>query len=170
MYRICKVHRDPLHFGKNGKNRFDAPRGEYGVLYAAETPEGAFVETCVRERPAGNLFVLAYFQERKLAELFSPEPLRLVDLTDAGLSLLEIDNRLTTGSYRIAQRWSRAFWSHLEGPDGILYCSRFNPSLHCIALFDRRGAGLSSGDRGSLADPRNLRFLGDMLNRYNLSL
>jgi hypothetical protein len=170
MYRICKAHRDPLHFGKNTKNRFDAPRGQYGTLYAAETPEGAFVETCIRDRSGETLFVLSYFQERKLTEISLLQPLRLVDLTGSGLSLLGTDNRLTTGGYRAAQRWSRAFWNHPDCPDGILYCSRFNPSLHCLALFDRAGLGLSPRDCGPLADPRNLSFLGEMLNRYRLSL
>lgn len=170
LYRICKVYRDPFHFGKSADYRFDDPRKEYGVLYAAETPEGAFLETCIRERPAGNLFVLSYFQERKLTEISLSNPLRLVDLTGTGLSLLGADNRLTTGSYRLAQSWSRALWSHSDCPDGILYRSRFNPSLRSIALFDRAGGGLSPTDFGALADPRNLAFLGEMLNRYRLSL
>lgn len=170
MYRICRVLHDPLFFGKNTRNRFDGPWREYGVLYAAETPEGAFIETCIRERLGGNLFVLSFFQERKLTRISLPGPLRLVDLTGRGLSLLGVDNRLTTGSYRTAQRWSRAFWIHPDRPDGILYCSRFNPSLHCVALFDRAGAGLSATDCGALADPRNVRFLGEMLDRYGLTL
>ena len=169
-YRICKVHRDPVHFGKSARYRFDAPRAEYGVMYVAATPEGAFVETCIRERPDGNLFSLSYFGERKLTEISFSSSLRLVDLTGPGLSLLGVDNRLTSGSYRMAQRWSRAFWSHPDRPDGILYCSRFNPALHSIALFDRAGTGLSTKDCGALADPMNLRFLGEMLDRYRLAL
>jgi len=139
-------------------------------MYVAETPEGAFVETCIRERPGGNLFSLSYFEERKLTEISFSCSLRLVDLTGPGLSLLGVDNRLTSGSYRRAQRWSRALWSHPDRPDGILYCSRFNPSLHSIALFDRAASGLSTKDYGALADPRNLKFLGEMLNRYSLAL
>jgi len=169
-YRICKVHRDPVYYGKNATYRFDAPGQEYGVMYVAETPEGAFVEACIRERPRGNLFSLSYFEERKLTEISFPSSLSLVDLTGPGLSLLGVDNRLTSGSYRVAQRWSRAFWSHPDHPDGILYCSRFNPSLRAIALFDRAGSGLPPRDCGPLADPRNLRFLGEMLDRYLLAL
>ena len=96
LYRICKVHRDPLHFGKEGKNRFDAPRGEYRVLYAAEAAEGAFVETCIRDqRPGGGRHLTpAFLEERKLTEIFFAGPLRLVDLTGPGLSLLDADSRL----------------------------------------------------------------------------
>lgn len=170
LYRICRVQHDPLYFGKNTRNRFDGPWGEYGVLYAAETPEGAFIETCIRDRPGGNLFVLSYFQERKLTRISASKPLRLVDLAGPGPSLLGVDNRLATGNYRTAQRWSRAFWMHPDCPDGILYCSRFNPSLHCMALFDRAGARLCTTDCGPLADSRNVRFLGEMLDRYGLTL
>jgi RES domain len=170
LYRICRSEHDPLYFGKNTRNRFDCPWGEYGVLYAAESPEGAFIETCIRDRPGGNLFVLSFFQERKLTRLSASSPLRLVDLAGPGLSILGVDNRLATGNYRTAQRWSRAFWLHPDCPDGILYCSRFNPSLHCVALFDRAGARLSPIDCGALADPRNVRFLGEMLDRYELTL
>jgi hypothetical protein len=162
------VHRDPLYYGKSADYRFDDPRKEYGVLYAADTPEGAFLEVCIRE--AGKYFDLSYFQERKLTEISLPEPARFVDLTGPGLSLLRVDNRLTSGSYRMAQRWSRAFWSHPDRPDGILYCSRFNPALRSIALFDRIGLALSPRDCGPLADPRNLMFLREMLNRYRLTL
>lgn len=169
-FRICKLYRDPLYFGKSADYRFDDPRQEYGVMYVGETPEGAFVETCIRERPKGNLFSLSYFEERKLTEISFSNLLRLVDLTGPGLSLLGVDNRLTSGSYRAGQRWSRAFWNHPDHPDGILYCSRFNPSLRSIALFDRAGSGLSTRDCGPLADSRNLKFLGEMLNRYDLAL
>lgn len=171
LYRVCKVHRDPLYYGKDADNRFDDPRQEYGVMYTADTPEGAFLEVCVRERPTGNLVVLSYFEKRKLTEVSLSSPLRLVDVTGPGLSLLGLDNRLTTtGSYRVAQRWSRALWNHADCPDGILYCSRFNPSLRSIALFDRAGTGLSPRDCGPLADPRNLKFLTEMLDRYGLTL
>jgi len=35
----------PLYFGRTGRNRFDDPKGRYGVLYAARDPFGAFIET-----------------------------------------------------------------------------------------------------------------------------
>src|SRR3954447_25097959 len=47
--RIHRTGFGPLHFGLSGDNRFDDPRHEYGVFYAARSLEGAFAETCLRE-------------------------------------------------------------------------------------------------------------------------
>ncbi len=171
VYRICKARHAPGYFGKDGRNRWDAPRGEYGVCYVAESPEGAFVETCVRDdRPRGSRYLSQQFlQERRMMKLSFLRPLSLVDLTGPGLSLLDADGRLTVGSYKICQRWSHAFWRHTDRPDGICYFSRFNSSLRCIALFDRVIADHWT-DRGLLSDPENSFFLRDMLNRYHFAL
>jgi hypothetical protein len=50
------------------------------------------------------------------------------------------------------------------------YCSRFNLSLQCVALFDRIGAEVSWEDLGPLLEARNLAFLGEMLDRYDFAL
>ena len=171
-FRICRIERDPVYFGKQALSRFDDPRREFGVLYAAGSAEGSFVETCIRdERLAdGRCISEAFLRERRLIRISFPEPLRLVDLTGRGLAWLGADGRLTTGAYGLSQRWARAFWSHPDRPDGILYCSRFNLSLRCVALFDRVGARLISQDLGPLLDARNLGFVGEMLARYGLAL
>lgn len=171
-FRICRIQRDPMHFGKQALSRFDDPRREFGVLYAAGSAEGAFVETCIRDERRGDCRCLsqAFLEERRLTRISFPQPLRLVDLTGRGLSWLGADGRLTTGAYSLSQRWSRAFWSHPDRPDGILYCSRFNLSLQCVALFDQVGAGVSWEDLGPLFDTRNLVLVGEMIDRYGLAL
>ncbi|HWM89354.1 MAG TPA: RES family NAD+ phosphorylase [Thermoanaerobaculia bacterium] len=172
LYRICRVDRDPIYFGKDARSRFDDPRWEFGVLYAAGTAEGAFVETCIRdERPgSGRCLTQAFLEERRLTRISVPAPLRLVDLTGAGLTWLDADARLPSGAYSVAQRWSRAFWSHPDQPDGVLYRSRFNLSLRCAALFDRNSGGISMEDLGPLLDAQNIGFLGEMLDRYGFAL
>jgi len=45
LFRIHRSDRDPAFWGKTGDNRFDAPAGEFGVLYAASDQYGAFIET-----------------------------------------------------------------------------------------------------------------------------
>lgn len=172
LSRICEVHLDPLYFGKGGENRFDALRGEYGILYAAECAEGSFVETRVRhERPTlGRSVTPDLLKSVRLTEISFPNSLRLVDLTGPGLALLSADSRLTNGGYRLSQLWARAFWRHPDSPDGILYRSRHNPSLHCVAVFDRAEAGATWVDHGSLYDAENLDFVREMLNRYEIAL
>jgi hypothetical protein len=44
----CRSHptrRDAVYFGRNRAYRFDAPDGEYGVLYVAANPYVSFIET-----------------------------------------------------------------------------------------------------------------------------
>ena len=44
----CRIHRvakAPLYFGKSGASRFDAPAGEFGVLYVGRDAHCAFIET-----------------------------------------------------------------------------------------------------------------------------
>jgi hypothetical protein len=55
------------------------------------------------------------------------------------LSLVGTDGGVNTGPYRISQAWARALFEHADAPDGILYPSRHDPSLKCIAVFSRPG-------------------------------
>src|SRR5688500_14349481 len=41
--RTHAPHYGPLYFGRSEFNRFDAPAGQYGVLYVAADAEGAFI-------------------------------------------------------------------------------------------------------------------------------
>jgi hypothetical protein len=172
VYRISKVEHDPVYFGKGGRYRFDDPWGEYGILYASANAEGAFVETCIRDERPGNhrILFLAFLEQRRLVRISWPRPLRLVDLTGAGLSLLDGDGRLMTVGYTVSQKWARALWMHRDAPDGILYCSRFNLSLRSLALFDRAGSDVHWEDLGSLLAPRNHGLLGNLLDRYDFGL
>ena len=44
-YRSHPTRRGAIHFGRNRAYRFDAPDGEYGVLYVGADPHVAFVES-----------------------------------------------------------------------------------------------------------------------------
>lgn len=171
LFRICGSQRDPLYFGRRGDFRFDDPRGSFGVLYAAATPEAAFVETCIRDRGATlRTLVKRDLERRRLVQILPARTLRLADLAGPGLSRLNLDGRLTSGNYRLAQAWSRACWRHPVRPDGLLYHSRFNPSQLCLALFDRLENALAWNDLGPLTRPSNAAFLGAMLDRYRFGL
>src|SRR3954451_10465532 len=66
---FVRVHRTglgALHFGTSGDNRFDDPKREYGVFYAARSLEGAFAETCLRELGA-TLIPLARVAARSVS-------------------------------------------------------------------------------------------------------
>jgi hypothetical protein len=166
--RIHPVQYDALHYGRAMRNRFDAPRGEFGVLYAGSDVHCTFVESF--GRMFGNLVSRQQLSEKCLSRIDVLRPLRLVDLTGPGLARLGADARLGSGDRAIAQRWSLAIWRHPSAPDGILYRSRRDPARLCAAVFDRASADLKATRLGSLLDEPNLRVLGDVLAEYGFVL
>jgi len=70
-----------------------------------------------------------------MSEVQNIHNLSLVDLTGEGLTLLDADNRLLTGNYKIAQQWAKSLQGHPHSPDGIYYRSRHDASRFCFALF-----------------------------------
>jgi hypothetical protein len=83
-YRSHKTGRDAVFFGRNRTFIWDAPRGDYGVLYLGADERCAFMESIgrgvLRTRlvPASQLKTLEFSRVR-----FSTE-LRLVDLVASG--------------------------------------------------------------------------------------
>lgn len=159
----------PLHFGRSGANRFDAPSAQYGILYLAADAYGAFVETFGRQLGQRSVEV-ARIASRALSQVVQGRPLRLVDLTGPGLSRIGADARLTATSYDLSQRWALAFHEHPAQPDGLLYRSRHDPSRLCAAIFDRAAGALTAISLGSLADPHNAALLADLLGTYDYAL
>lgn len=147
-FRLYRHRYAPLHFGTTRRARFDAARGEFGVLYAARQIAGAFVETLAR----GGVRAVSHerLQRYRVAEIAASRAVSLVDLTGRGLVRMGVDRRLTTGAYQIAQRWSSAFFAHRDRPDGILYASRHDPGQqrlrHRVAV--RATRPHTSCDRG----------------------
>lgn len=168
-YRIHKLRHDPLHFGRNGTNRFDAPDRSYGVLYAASDPHGAFVET-FGHATGTRIVTISALEERGVARLRFSRALALVDLTGRGLARLGADNRLCDGDYEASQAWSAALYHHPQTPDGISYRSRHDPSRICAALFDRVTEVTHCEPTGALAAPENRLLLADLLDTYRYGL
>jgi hypothetical protein len=168
---LIRIHRrelGALYFGGGHDNRFDAPDGGYGVCYMAQTLEGAFAETCLRN--AGDCFVTRDF----LAErVFSVVPvagtLRVVALHGPGLIPIGATAAVTSGDYRVARRWSAALHAHPDGIDGIAYFANHDNTQLCVALFERGRAQIGPpGPSEGLLD--DLRRLGSILNRYKMGL
>ncbi len=143
------------------------------MLYLAADIEGAFIEGCIRDMGLGRarrVVSETYLRDRVLSRIAFEHPLRLVDLTGAGLAQVGADMRLcTAGGYRVAQRWSLAFWQHADLPEGILYCSRHDPSRLCAALFDRVGKATTTAIGGFL-DVSLRTTLAALLDEYGIGL
>lgn len=102
----CRIHRasrGPIHFGRSPDGRFNAPAREFGVLYLATDPFGAFVET-LGQVIGNGVVALSDVAARSLCWATTIRPLALVDLTGAGLVRIGADARLCTGGHALAQR------------------------------------------------------------------
>jgi hypothetical protein len=172
---VVRIHRrqhDPLHFspgsGRPPAGRYDSASGRFGVLYAAQGFEGAFVETVLRH-PGNPLVSLSEIEARALSALAIDAEIRLVDLTGPGLSRLGLDARLLTGPYGPSRTWADALHAHPQEPGGILYPSRFDPSQICVALFDRVSAHIAPA---SVPAPLGdlLPDVAGILDRYGKAL
>jgi hypothetical protein len=167
-YRIHQSRYKPLHFGNSGY-RFDAPQQEYCVMYIAQNPEGAFIETFgantgIRIISNDELIL------RSISCLQHTRPLNLVDLTGAGLAKIGADNRLCDGDHKLAQRWALAFWQHPMQVDGIYYRARHDPSQYCAAIFNRAAEGLHIPQTLRCASQEFRGTLANMLDCYEFGL
>lgn len=168
--RIHQASRKPLFFGKSGDNRFDAPAGEFGVLYVGADPCCAFIETFghatgVRVVTQGEL------RARALSTVESERALALVDLTGKGLARIGADASLAVGDdYALAHRWAKAIHDHPRQPDGILYRARHDPSRFAAAIFNRARSVLNASTSWNLLDAAHGRTLAEILDRYRFGL
>ncbi|SPE56949.1 RES domain protein [Verrucomicrobia bacterium] len=169
---LFRIHRTSLgcpHFGKNTSGRFDDPLGKYGVLYAALRAEAAFAEVFLR-RLSLMLIRELDLQERSISEI-SCNRVHCVDLTGAGLRTLSCDNRIATEKpYDTVGQWSRALFMHPRQPDGIIYRSRHNPQVKCVALFERCQSRLKLGvTEGLMFGARRTWTIGQ-IDKYKLAI
>jgi RES domain len=135
-YRIHRSAHNPLYYGQSARNRFNASNKEYGVMYVALNPDGAFIETFGSETGV-RIVSKSELSSRSISILASQHPLNLVDITGPGLAHLGADGRLCTGDHKLAQRWAMALWEHPAQVDGIYYRARHDLSQTCASIFDR---------------------------------
>lgn len=154
-HRIHRSSDPPLHFGpppgSPPLNRFDAPAGEYRVLYLGLSLSAAFVETLVRN-PAIPFVERSEVETRSASLLANVDEIRLVDLRGAGLSRIGADGRIATGPYEASRRWALALWRHGDRADGLLYRSRHDPKHFCAVVFDRRRSAFEALSTTRLID------------------
>ena len=145
-WRIHRTEHPPVFFGPPKDEpptyRFDAPGGEYRILYVGQTLSAAFVETLLRN-PRIPFVERVELEKRSSSLLSNDHALKLVDLRGGGLSRIGVDSRLTSGSYTRAGQWALALWAHSDQPDGLLYRSKHDPNHICAALFDRASCRFS---------------------------
>ena len=169
-YRLYPGIHNPLHFSMTKAGRFDAPDRSYGVLYIARQLPGAFVETLCRNTGATRPIPATAMDTYNVVEIRTSRLLRLVDLAGKGLARMGLDSRLSTGDYRVAQRWSEAFHRHADHVDGIIYPARHDPRQQAAALFDRAGELLTVKPCGTLRDYMGEQEFFALLDHYGVAL
>lgn len=140
IYRIHRADHGPIFFSPGTSRppagRFDSATRRFGILYAGLTFTCSFAEVLLRN-PGRRIVSLSEIETRSLAIIRLRADVRVVDLTGPGLSQLGLDARFLSGGYDVCGAWADALHDHPEQPAGILYPSRFDPSEHCVALFER---------------------------------
>ncbi len=169
--------RSQFTFRRDARYRFDAPRREFGVLYAAFDLRTAFVESVLRDRPQSRRpaerVVLAQKElERRRVVTYRPRPhgrpLRLITLRGAGLAAAGIDNRIATvDDYPATRTWSLAFHRHPLRADGLLYLSRFLGDGVSVVLFDRARPALQVA---AVTPLQSHALLGAILDEFDIGL
>ena len=157
----------PIFFGRTGNHRFDAPAGEFGVLYLGRDVNAAFVETFLRE-PGKTLVAESDIEARHLSRITASRTLSLVEVTGPGLVRVGATAAVSSGPYQISKQWSLALWSHPQTPDGLLYRARNDDARFCAAVFDRVGDIFTDEPMGPLTDDPKL--LAALLDTYRIGL
>jgi hypothetical protein len=116
-------------------NRFDAPAGEFGTLYVANSLTGAFVETVLRR---ANRIVARPFVDQKAFSVLRPtRALTVVQVHGAGLVQLGVTSDICAGDdYARSQALALALYEKFP-LDGVAYRARHNNDEICYALNDR---------------------------------
>jgi hypothetical protein len=118
--------------------RFDAPAGEYRMMYAAAAIEGAFVETILHGKAEQQIVSQAYIDQRAWSELTILRPLTLLKLYDDGLFWHRTDASISAmPEYTRSRQIALAAFRETPDLDGVVYRSRHDNGELCFALFSR---------------------------------
>lgn len=140
LVRIHSQAYGPIFFGpKPGalpSNRFDAPGGEYRILYAAAELPGAYVETVLR-RPF-RVMRRSEADKQAVSRLQVQRTLTLAKVMDEGLQWHGIHaGEISVDDYGPSRQLALDLHSAFPSIDGLVYRSRYNNGQVCFALFDR---------------------------------
>lgn len=167
-YRSHLTRRGAIYFGRNRAYRFDAPDGEYGVLYVGADPHVAFIES-FQITGVHPVVTESKLRERALARIRIRRAVRLVNLAESGaLIRIGADARIFTTTYTVSQRWSRAIRNHPASPDGILYRPRHDPARLAAALFDHIARDVRAENIANWLDQKVI--LAQVLDTYGIAL
>lgn len=147
LWRIHRASLDPIYYNRLAPGvtnyRFDAARGEFGVLYAAPTFAACMREAVIRERYQGMSRPHVIDEDELCSRCVSRltvvgrRPLLLADLTGP-LTVLGMDSRVfAVTNYRGPNLWSSALHAAFQDIDGLCFPSRL-AGERSVAIFEGR--------------------------------
>lgn len=168
--RIHGVSQDPIYFGTTGRNRFDAPHAEFGVMYVGADLHCGLIETFGRSH--SKTITVSSLAVTGLAQIRTSRDLQLIDLAESGgLARIGADARLCSDcDYSLTQKWSKAIYDHPASVDGIFFRSRLDPARFACAVFDRASAVVTADRLGKLTRPEHAAALAEVFRTYNWAL
>ena len=166
LFRIHKSANGAKYFGRSASWRFDDPFSTYGTLYGGLIPRVAFAEVLLRS--AGSLVALSELAIRSLCSFTALRTINLVPLHGRYLATLGANASVTSGSYSVAQQWSRALHDHPEQPDGIVYRATRDNDEFAFVIFERAAAAIDGGSSTELL--ADLALLGEILDHYQAAV
>ena len=148
IHRFYSAQHDPIYFDTSLLGRFNAPDASYGVLYGAETINGAFCETFLRV-PGKTLIDPELLQRKAYVRLVTRRELTFIVLAGPGLARVGATAEIPHGGlpYDAPQKWSQALHRHIVNADGIAYRCRHDDSEIGYALFDRSAEAITEETR-----------------------
>lgn len=146
LHRFYSKAYEPIFFDRSKGGRLNAPEADYGVLYAAETANGAFAETFLRQ-PGRQQIPDDLLSAKACVRLRTTRKLSFIKLMGTGLAPLGATAEVTHGSlpYDVPQAWSAALHEHSVQPDGIAHTTRHDDSEVRYAIFERASDGVEGG-------------------------
>lgn len=116
------------------------------TMYAATTVQAALMETVLHDAPtpsAGFILTLdPVAEQRRIAQLHTPGPLQLADLSTVGLRRMGLERSDVLDSDKPHYPMTRqlAAWIYAQCPDvhGLAWTSRQDDSAQAVVLFEPR--------------------------------
>lgn len=175
LYRVHSSSENAIWYGrKNASWRWDAPNGDFGVMYLSRGPIGSFAETLLRT-PGDRDVMWRSVMTKRSAVFAATKTLRLAKLHGDGLAWHGItlgqitsdpDPSLNDNRYADTQRITDYVYKQTDC-DGIQYLSRFDSDEFCVALFERADVSIKLTSEGN---PLDRTWVMTLLDRkgYNL--
>jgi RES domain len=167
-WRIHRREHLPLMFGPEPRgtprHRFDAPAGEYRVVYVGTTREASFAEVFLRE-PDVQFVAMDEIRSRWVTRIRVRRPVAVIALHGPGLARAGVSAAVTAGDdYPRSRETARGIWVRPEHHDGVTYRARHDDGELSVALFDRASEAIEVVASAPLDD--DPRWLASMAGRY----